>query len=491
MENASDKIRKSIYWKIGLSASWQVIQFAFSVIIARILDPVDFGIMGIASIFVFYSNSITQLGFNLALIQKKEVSQDHVDTVFTIDLLISFVFTLLALGSASYLAKFFSIPELSRVIMIISPVFLITCFTEMPLVLLKRSISFKVISIIELSRGITQAVSTLCFALLGYRYLSLVYGLILGYIIIIPMLIVKSKWRPRASFKLAAAKDLLSFGGYSLVQAQIFHLSEYSDKLVIAKWLGPTLLGFYEKAYSVAIIPINVVSMSIGGIMFSGFSRKQEDYAALRSYFSKSLTVNSLLCIPAVCGMSAVATHFVFVLFGPKWEGMVTTLRILALAYSFRPMISIINSINMGVGEYKSNIRARVLCLILFVLMCVVLVGFGIEAVALGLVLNNAIIVLTTFKITNRRIGIHWLTLFTAALPAFSGALVMSLGVCLASATILAEKTVLNLALLVLLGAILYTAWIVVVPFKECEFFKQDIRQWISGRTALNLTSKK
>ena len=136
------KTRSSLIWNTSLKIIYEVFRFSISIIIARILDPKDFGIMGMASMIVFYANSMTNFGFNLALIQRKEINKDHVNSVFTIDIAISFIFTVVVVLLSTPIASFFRTPELTNVLLVLSLVFILTSLYKMPQTLMKKNVKY-------------------------------------------------------------------------------------------------------------------------------------------------------------------------------------------------------------------------------------------------------------------------------------------------------------------------------------------------------------
>ena len=185
MENLGDigsRIRSSLLWNTSLKVLYQIFRFGITIIIARLLDPKDFGIMGISTMIVFYANSITNFGFNLALIQRKEINDRHINSVFTVNILISLVLMMGVISLSSPIAKFFLVPELENVLLVLSWVFVMTSFYQLPLTLMKREINFKKVAMIELCCGVVQSLVTLTLALLGFKYWSLVVGLMTSYV---------------------------------------------------------------------------------------------------------------------------------------------------------------------------------------------------------------------------------------------------------------------------------------------------------------------
>lgn len=208
MQEIGSKTKSSLIWNTSLKIIYQVFRFGISIIIARMLDPKDFGIMGIATMIVFYANSITNFGFNRALIHKEKINESHINTIFTIDIAISLFLTLATVLFSSRIADFFKTPELTHVILSLSCVFLLTSFYYIPVTILKRRLDFKKVAIIELYRGVVQSCLTLILALLGLKYWALVIGLLASQISGLFYVFSKVEWRPRIRYDHGALKEI-------------------------------------------------------------------------------------------------------------------------------------------------------------------------------------------------------------------------------------------------------------------------------------------
>ena len=172
----SSKTKSSLYWNVALKIIYEVFRFATAIIVARILDPKDFGIVSIATMVIYYANSFTNFGFNQALVQRKDITEKHINSVFTFDLVISLAMGLLALLSSDAISRFFNSPESADVIRILSLVFILTTLHDLPYILLRREIEFKTISIVDMFREIGMSLLTLVLAYYGFSDWSIVWG---------------------------------------------------------------------------------------------------------------------------------------------------------------------------------------------------------------------------------------------------------------------------------------------------------------------------
>ena len=315
-KNITGKTKESLIWNTVAPGIYQIIKFGFSIIIARILSPNDFGIMSIAGIIIFYSDSISNFGFSTAIIQKDHITKDHINSVFTLNLIISVFLLGLFFLTANQIAIFFKTDELKNIFWVLSSVIIFTSFYLIPECLLKRNLNFKLLSKIEFIKSFSNSILTLIFAILGFKYWSFVYGLIGCHLISIPIGIYYSKWVPKLVIKKSAVKEIFSFSLWNFLNSQIRMVSAYFDKLIVGKVLGVSLLGYYEKGFALAFTPIESISFRISGVMFSTFSRAQSNNTNLCWYLHKSLVVTSIICFPVFFRFFFGGTIFYS---GPAW----------------------------------------------------------------------------------------------------------------------------------------------------------------------------
>lgn len=477
MDEIANKTKKSLYWQTILPLLWQLGTFALSIITARLLDPRDFGIMGIASIIILYSNKLTEFGFTNSLIQRKEIESSHIDVIFTLNILMSVILTLATFLLAPYIASEFEIPELKNVIKVMSVVFLITSFVQIPESLLKRDVNYKFYSILSIIQSIVMSAITLALAYFSFGYWSLIAGFVISYALYALALTIMSTWKIRFRFSLKILKDIFNFSMWNFVLMQFSMLNEYADKFIVGRFLGPSVLGIYEKAYQIAYMPILNISMKINGIMFSTFSRYQDNQSRLVEYFYKIVSLNTLVCFPILWGLVSVDKYFIYILLGEKWMSIVPPLRILVSAFSFRVLIGLMDSLIISSGDYRLHIKIRSGMIILLISLMVFFVGKGINYIAILVMFFNLIIFILSFIIARKHIELPIFNLIKYMGPSILLTSIMYLTIRILSKTILSDMTLLNLSLLVGIGVVLYISSFFVFNFKATQYLKSEVQQ--------------
>lgn len=432
--------------------------------------------MGIATMMIFYANSLTNFGFNNALIQKKEINEKHISSVFTIDIIISLILTIGIIFLSHHIAVFFHMPELTNVLLVLSPIFIITSFYQMPITLMKRDVNFRVTSLTEFYQGIIQSVVTLVLAFLGYRYWSLVIGFVVSYTLGTLYIIFKVKWKPEIKYVHEAMKDIFNFGMWNFMRAQMYYISGYADKFIVGKFLGAAFLGLYEKAYSIVAMQKESFSMPFNAVMFSSFSRIQsKDNDQIKQHFKKALSISAVICFAVNMGLFLLGTHFVMVLLGSKWEPMISSLKIFSIAFVFIPLNGLIASLNIGMGSYKEQAIREGVCSILLIIVCLLVVQNGIEYIAFGFLFTSFLQFILTFQLTKKDINIGWLGMAESLRPAIISSLIMASMILFSKKFFLHETNAVNFIMLLGIGCSSYILAILVPNYHILEEFRKPI----------------
>ncbi len=478
----SKRVKESLVWNTVLPISMQVFRFVISIFIARLLNPVDFGIMGIAGVVVFYADSFTNFGFSTAIVQRKDISERHIQSIFTINLAISLLLTAGLWFSADGLARYFNLEELKGVLRALSIIFILTTFYTIPVTLLRRNLSFKTVSQMDFLRGATIALISLALAWMGFEYWALVIGLISTNLLSVIVINLKVSWRPRIMYDHQAVKEIINYAGWSFINAQLRLLNDYIDKFFIGKALGPVSLGYYEKAFGLAFMPVESVANRIGGVMFSTFSRYQSENEKLLEYVEKATVATAVLCFPLFVGLLSVSSHFTIACLGEKWAPMIPPLDVLLLSFALTSLTTIPSTLSLGAGRYKTQVTWRATCLVFLIVACYIASRYEILYVAYAVLAYSALFMVGSFQIAKGVTGLTWRLFIASIAPAASGTIVMYALVASAARLYFPEYTLSNLAILVGVGAVAYTLWMACIDFPRTRFLRNEVFRIVKSR---------
>lgn len=469
----SKKTKKSLYWNISLKIPFEIFRFFASIVTARFLDPQDFGIVSIATMVIYYSNSFGNFGFNQALIQRKEIEQRHVNTVFTFDLCFSLILGIVIYFLSSPISNYFNSPESSNVIKVLSVIFILTTFHDLPYVLIRRDIEYKTLALVDMAREVSMSIITMVLAYIGFKYWSIVIGHIVPLFFAAAYLMYKTKYSIKLKYDFDAIKELFGFSKWSFLQMQVYFLSSRIDRILIGRFINTTMLGTYEKSKSLSQMASEGLGEKITSVLFSSFSRSQDDKQGIKNLFNKGAVIISIITFPIYFGLYAVADHFVIILLGEKWELMIMTFKIMAVAGLFASLNGLITSLAVGVGFYRGYVVRFTISLIAFFIGGLAYVDYGIEAVAIVFVFYTMFLFILGMKLVTNIIEGCWSGMFFSVIPPLIAGIVMTFCVELMKYYYLYEYTLINLVLMILFGGVVFTLIMLIYPSKMLDIIRQ------------------
>ena len=431
-DTISGKTKKGIAWETASNIIGQVSQLIISIVLARLLLPRDFGIVVAASTFQGMLGQIWRMGLGKALIQRKDAQPQHFSTVFTVTFFTGIVITIVFISLSSFAAQFFREPIVGSVMIWSSLTFVFYAFSVVPAAILSRDLEFKKIALINLSADVGGGILSVILALLGFGLWSLVIGKIASSV---SDAIMRSYyawktdgWLPRFGYNHKAFKELFHFGALVTVKDIIGNLCGNIDSFFIGRMLGTTILGFYSRAFRVATAPIMQMQTSVSEVLFSGFSRIQDDNKRLRSWYQKIICTSTLIGFPVFIGIYLVAPSFVNVIYGQKWMPIVIPLKILCIAGAVRSLYAFAGLIIDAKGHAKATMTLSMVNLLLLGAALFISARWGMNAVCVAVLCVALLFAFLTLSLLIRYIAITWKLYFQAVLPAMTYTAFMFIG---------------------------------------------------------------
>src|SRR3990172_6134104 len=334
----------AFYKLSGQGATWVI-----SIVVARILNPEDFGLMALAVVFINLFNYVSEFGLSSALIQKKDL--DELETH----------------ASFWFLACFN---------------LLISSFRTIPMCLLTRRLDFVTQARAEFHSAILGSASICVLAAFGFGVWSLVLGSLIQHLASTAFLLYYHPWWPRLIWRFRHIRTMLTFGMSVNASKMLTYLTDNSDNLIIGKVLGEKALGLYNLAFILGTILANKIGSLLYHILFPLFSRLQHDKLALHRYFLKANKYVALVAFPSLIGLLLVSGDFVPLALGPKWLPIVLPLRILCLVGILRFLTVTLSPLLYSVGKPRLVLRFSVFNGIVLPLAFYASTAFGIVGVA-------------------------------------------------------------------------------------------------------------
>lgn len=467
MSSLKDKTVKGVIWSAVDRFSAQGIQFVFSMLIARLLVPEDYGVIAMLGIFLGVSNSFIDSGFGTALVRKIDRTETDFSTVFYFNIVVAVLFYLGLYFAAPAIAQFYDIPLLISVTRILALTLPIGALSGIHSAKLSIAIDFKSRAKISIISTILTGSVGLWMAYSGYGVWALVVQTVLSSLIRTVMLWIIVKWHPKLVFSWRSFKELFTFGSKLLASGLLDTIYNNIYPLVIGKVFSPSVLGLYGKAKALADFPSSNITGVLQNVTFPVLSTIQNEEDRLADAYKRFLKISAFVVFPLMLGLSSVADPFIRLILTDKWEGAIYLLQIICFAMMWYP----IHAINLNILQVKGRsdyfLKLEIIKKIQGVIILCITVPMGIEAMCYGQIVSSMISLIWNTYYTKRLIGYGYWAQMRDLLPIFIHSLVMW------GLVLLIVKFMPNLWLKliagILTGAIYYIAGAYIMKFPEMD----------------------
>ena len=309
-------------------------------ILARLLGPKDFGLVGMVTAFTGVLELFRDFGLSAAAVQRANVTEEQISTLFWINIVVGIALGLLALALAPLIADFYHEPRLSAVAAVLALGFLLNATGVQHSVLLQRQMRFTALAVISTLALFVSTAIAISGALLGYGYWSLVAMTVTQPFANTVGLWLASGWIPGMPRKRAGIRSMMHFGGTLTLNGLVVYFASNFEKVLLGRFWGADAIGIYGRAYQLIRMPTDSLNSTIGEVAFSALSRIQHDAARVRSYFLKGYSLVLAMTLPLLMVCALFADDMIYVLLGPKWKEAGLIFRLLA------PMILVFATAN-------------------------------------------------------------------------------------------------------------------------------------------------
>ena len=391
MTTLKQKTISGLTWSFIDSFAQKGITFVIGIILARLILPSEFGLIGMISIFIAISTSFIDSGFGTALIRKKECTDKDYSTVFYYNLAVGILFYLVMFFSAPAISRFFNEPQLIVLVQVLGVVLIIDSFTIIQRTILTKRIDFKLQTKISVISSIVSGVVGISLAYRGFGVWSLVVKQISQRVINSFLLWIWNSWRPLLVFSKASFTELFSFGYKLLISGLIDTLYRNIYLLIIGKYFSAQDLGFYTRANQFKALPSENINEIVSRVSYPVLAQMQDDKVALKRNYKKIIKSTMLITFVLMMGMAAVAEPMVITLIGEPWRPSIVYLQLLCFAGMMYPLHALnLNMLNVQ-GRSDLFLKLEIIKKILAIPVIIIGVLFGIKAMIMGMIVNTQI----------------------------------------------------------------------------------------------------
>ena len=385
-ENLKAKTAKGVGWGFADNILGLGITAVANIILARILSPADFGIIGMTAIFMTLSTSLVDSGFTGALTRKKDTVKADFDTVFYFNLAVSCLLYAVLFFCSPFIARFFREPILVPVIRILGISLVINAFGIVQKIILVRRIDFRTQAWISLVSSFAAAVAAVAMAFYGFGVWSLVV-LQVGKLAVNTILLWSvSKWHPGLCFSRKSFKDMFSFGSRLLITSIISTIWSEMYSFIIGKMYSSSVLGQYSRADKVKNMVTSNVSSVMQKVSYPVLASIQDEGERQINVYRKVLKTTVLISFTAVFGIWAVAGPFIITVFGNQWLPAVDYLRILCFSGLFLPLMMCSANVINADGRSDITLVLEILKTVMGLIPVVFGIIFSVEALLWSMV---------------------------------------------------------------------------------------------------------
>ncbi len=387
----SNHAYRGIFWSAISRVTSQLLQFTTLIILARLLDPKEFGLITSSVVVIGFLNIFRDLGISSAIIQKASISEELINTLFWVVLLIGISLNLLLFLVAPQIADFYNAPKITDLLRVLSFSFTISSSTILHQSLLERELKFKQLANYEIISIAIGSISGISAAYMGYGVWSLIIQMFMNVTTLSFLLWLRSDFKPKIFY---SGKELKSVYNFSL-NLSGFNIVNYfvrnADYVLIQKYLGEVQLGFYNIAYRIMLYPLQNITAVFSRVMFPYYSKLQNDFVNFRKMYIDFVNNIAFISFPLMLWIIAVGDILIVALFGEKWSPIIPLVMVLAPIGMVQSIYTPAGTIFQATGRTDIWFKWGIFTGIIFISSFVIGLKWGVLGVAIGYLIANLI----------------------------------------------------------------------------------------------------
>jgi PST family polysaccharide transporter len=384
MKDLKERVVRGGLAKICAQAVTFTLRVGSLMVLARLLEPKDFGLVGMVTAFTGVLYLFRDFGLSTATVQRVNVTEDQISTLFWINILVGAILWLSLTLAAPFVVSFYHEPNLFWVTVILATGFLFNAAGVQHAALLERQMRFTALAAIDvISIAVSIAISII-LAAAGFGYWALVTMSITPPFVMTVGFWLTTSWIPGKPSKQAQIRSLIHFGGTITLNGVVTYIAYNLEKVLLGRFWGPEALGIYGRSYQLISIPTENLNAAVGGIAFSALSRVQDDPPRFKNYFLKGYSLTLALTLPATIAVALFAKDIILVLLGPKWKDSTVIFQLLAPTIVIFALINPLSWLLMSLGLVRRSLNIAFVLAPLLIAGYVVGLPFGPRGVALG-----------------------------------------------------------------------------------------------------------
>lgn len=390
-QSLKSRATKGIFWTATEKIFLQTGQFVIGIVLARLLMPEDFGLIGMLSIFIAISQTFIDSGMGSGLIQKKNIKDVDFSTVFVFNLIVSIAFYFLLFFTAPLIADFYKMPQLVLLTRILALNIIINALVIVQRSKLKIALDFKSLAVTNVISVLIGGVFALVFAYLGWGVWALVIQTIAGSVVSVVMLWFFAGAGLSMRFSRESFKALFGFGSKLLLSGLYGQLFNNLYNIVIGKAYSVSELGFYTRSKAFADMTSGTVTSILYQVSYPILASLQDDKERMISVYRRLIRMTTFFVFPAMTVLALLSDPIIRVLLTDKWAGVIVLLQWMCFAKIFYPLNVINMNILNAIGRSDLYLKVDLIKLPLIVTILIITLPISVKALIIGLIIISII----------------------------------------------------------------------------------------------------
>jgi teichuronic acid exporter len=407
-ETLKHQVVKGLLWSGAERFSVQAVQFLVMIVIARILSPKDYGLIGMLSIFMAVAQSLIDSGFSQALIRKQNRTDVDNCTVFFFNIVVGVGLYLIFFAIAPLVARFYNEPQLCSLMRVLCLTVIINSLAIVQRAIFTVNIDFKTQAKASFTGAVVSGIVGIIMAVKGFGVWTLVWQQLISYGLNTLILWLCSSWRPRWLYSWKSFHELFSFGSKMLISGLLDVTYNNIYPLIIGKVFSATKLGFYTRARQFSEFPSSNVTGILQRVTYPALCKMQDDDERLRDAYRKFLRLSAFVVFPLMCGLAGVSKPFIIIVLGQKWEFCYILLIPLCLGLMWYP----IHAINLNLLQVKGRsdlfLKLEIIKKIIGVTILCFSIQFGLVAMCYIHIFNSMLCLVINTYYTGKLIQVGY-----------------------------------------------------------------------------------
>lgn len=475
-DSLKQKAAKGVLWSIVERFSVQGVQFLIMIVMARLLTPHDYGLIGMLAIFIAVAQSLIDSGFSQALIRKQNRTETDNNTVFYFNIVVSVLLYLVFYVAAPFVADFYNTPQLCPVMRVVCLSIIFNSLAVVQRALLTIKIDFKTQAKAALTAAITSGAVGITMAYHGFGVWSLVTQQLLNLGINTGLLWLLSKWRPRLVYSWQSFHELFAFGSKLLASGLLDTIYRNIYPIVIGKLFSASSLGHYTRAHQFSEFPSSNLTGIIQRVTYPVLCEIQnDDDERLSNIYRRFLKLSAFVVFPLMVGLSSVAQPFVNIMLGPQWGFCGQLLQIICFSMMWYP----IHSINLNLLQVKGRsdlfLRLEIIKKVLGVSVLCITAPLGLVMMCYGSIFNSLVALTINTYYTGKLINVGFFRQMRDLLPTI--ALCLSMFALILSINSFLSSDAVKLCIGIVMGVAFYSLSSYVFKFSELKELLSLVRR--------------